>query len=269
MRIEKLLLRKLNNTRDLGGLPAEDGRKIRSGMLIRSGKLYKLPPITRRILNGMGITAVVDLRIDNEVEEYPSTPLDGAEYIRIPLLYTATAGITHGKSMRELIRKESKRLEKEFGDADDYMLQVYSAVLFNEQSQQGLKEVFRLFLEREGCILWHCSAGKDRSGIVAMLLEGVLGVEEKVMIADYVASQKFQRRKRGLQKLGLKILPVSKKFKQMLYAFMDAKPQYIESAIGEIKRLYGSVTGYVRNALALSEGDIEFLKNKYLEPAGG
>lgn len=266
MRIEKLALKKLNNTRDLGGIPTADGRKIRHGRLIRSGKLYKLPLATRERLKRLGVTLVIDLRIDNEVEEYPSTPLDGARYVRIPLVCTATAGITHDKSMARLIRMESKRLEKEFGDADDYMRKVYTAMLFNRESRQGLKEIFRLLLEEEGCVLWNCSGGKDRSGIVAMLLEGLLGVEEKVIIADYVASQRFQRRKRNLQKAGLAIAPIPGKFKQILIAFMAAKPQYMTGAIKEIKEKYGSIEGYCREVLELGDEEIARLKDKYLEP---
>lgn len=269
MRIEKLLLQKLNNTRDLGGIPTADGRRIKKNKLIRSGKLYKLPLATRERLRRKGVTLVIDMRIDNEVEEYPSTPIEGARYVRIPLVCTATTGITHDKSMARLIRKESKRLEKEFGDADEYMHRVYTAMLFNEQSQEGLREIFRLLLEEEGCILWNCSGGKDRSGIVAMLLEGLLGVEEEVIIADYVASQRFQRRKRNLQKLGLYVAPISRKFRQILIAFMDAKPQYIRGAMDEIKQKHGSIAGYCREALYLKDEDAERLKEKFLEPSRG
>ncbi len=267
MHIEKLILRKLNNTRDLGGLPAEDGRKIRKGKLIRSGQLYKLPFITRENLRRLGVTAVVDLRIDTEVEEYPAAAIEGARYIRIPLVCTATAGITHEKSMRRTMFKESKRLEAEFGSADDYMRRVYSSMLFNGQSIAALREIFGIFLTEEGCVLWNCSGGKDRTGIVAMLLESLLGVDEEVIKADYVASQRFQRRKRNIQKIGLRILPASAKFKRILFAFMDAKPQYITGAIAEIREKYGSVKDYCKTALGLTESDIARLKDKYLEPA--
>lgn len=266
MRIEKMHLKKLNNTRDLGGIPAADGRKIRKRKLIRSGKLDKIPFVTRQKLKHIGVTTVIDLRIDTEVAERPSTPVDGARYIRIPLVCTATAGITHGKSMTKLMLTESKRLEIEFGDADEYMHRVYTAMLFNEQSISALKEIFRIFIEENGCILWHCSGGKDRVGIVSMLLESLLGVEESVIIDDYVASQKFQRRKRNLQKIGLKIIPVSRKFKQILFAFMKAKPEYITGAIAELKQNYGSVEVYCKTALGITEDEITLLREKYLEP---
>lgn len=62
MQIERLQLKKLNNTRDLGGLPTKDGREIKCGLLFRSGRLYNLPPSTIEKLKALGIKTIVDLR---------------------------------------------------------------------------------------------------------------------------------------------------------------------------------------------------------------
>lgn len=265
MRIEKLRLRKLNNTRDLGGFPADGGKTIKYGKLIRSGKLYKLPRSTCAKLEKTGVSTIVDLRIDNEVEEYPTTPLKNCKYVRIPLLCTATAGITHGKSMAKLMRSESKRLKDEFENATEYMTKMYAELVFSEDSQKRIKEVLDLIIKEEGCILWHCSSGKDRAGIIAMLIEAMLGVSEDVILADYVASKKFQRHKRNIQRLGLLIAPASRKFKKMLVGFMAVKPEYLTGVIDEMKERYGSVVGYCKNALGVTDGEIELLKEKYLE----
>lgn len=258
-------LKKLDNTRDLGGFPAADGKKIKRGKLIRSGKLYKLPESTVRALEGMHVTTVVDMRIDRERLEYPCTPIPGARHVHLPLVCTATTGITHTKSMAKTMLDESKRIKTEFGNADNYMKSVYNRILFDGDSKVRLKEFFRLVIADENCIIWHCSAGKDRTGICAMLLEFVLGVDEDVIIKDYCISKKFQHKKRLVQKWGLFIAPIPRKFKQILYALMEAKPQYITGAIAEIKAKYGSVTGYCKEALGLTREDIDFLRNKYLE----
>ncbi len=264
MRIERLNLKKLNNTRDLGGLPAADGKVIKKGKLIRSGKLFKLPKSTINALEKLGVTAVIDLRTDKEREEYPPTPLNGATYYHIPLVCTATTGITHQKSMATTMLEESKRIKSEFGTADNYMKSMYEIILFSEQSKARLKEIFKIILNENGCVLWHCNGGKDRTGIVAMLLEALLGVDEKIIIKDYVASDKFQRRRRNMQKLGLRITPLPHHFKHILYALMNAKPQYITGATDEIKAKYGSVENYCKEELKLTEEDISALKQKYL-----
>ncbi len=264
MRIERLYLKKLNNTRDLGGFPAAEGKVIKKGKLIRSGKLYKLPKSTLNALTKLGVTTVIDLRTAKETEEYPPAVINGSKYIHIPLVCTATTGITHQKSMAATMMKESKRIKSEFGTADNYMKSMYEIILFSEQSKESLKKIFRLILEEDGCILWHCNGGKDRTGIVAMLLETLLGVNEELIIKDYVASDKFQRRRRNIQKLGLKIVPLPRRFKKILYALMNAKPQYITGAIEEIKIRYGSVENYCKTELELTDADIKTLKEKYL-----
>lgn len=264
MRIEKLDLKKLNNTRDLGGFPAADGKVIKKGKLIRSGKLYKLPKSTRDALKRAGVTSVIDLRTDKEREEYPFTAIDGANYYHIPLVCTATTGITHQKSMAATMMKESKRIKSEFGTADKYMESMYAIILFSEESKERLKEILRLILENEGCILWHCNGGKDRTGIVAMLVEELLGVDEELIIKDYIASDKFQRRRRNIQKAGLHVIPLPRRFKKILFALMNAKPQYIKGAIDEIKQRYGTVENYCKVELGLTDGDVEALKEKYL-----
>ena len=155
--ISTLRLKKLNNTRDLGGLPTKDGKLVKYGKLIRSGKLSKLPEKTVARLRKIGVTKVVDLRIDTECGEYPDTMIPGAEYVRLPLLCTATAGITHDRSMRRLMTKESKRIKEEFGSADNYMIAMYESILFQKEPQQKLAEFLHILIKEEGCVLWHCS----------------------------------------------------------------------------------------------------------------
>lgn len=266
MHIEKLKLRKLNNTRDLGGFTTTDGRKIKRGKLIRSGKLYKLPKSTQRKLKDIGVTTIVDMRMDLECQEYPTTVMEGVNYVRVPLVCTATTGITHEKkSMARTMLAESKRIKHEFGDCDNYILKTYEIILFDEASQKKLKEFLDLVIKEEGCILWHCSAGKDRTGISAMLLEALLGVDEETIIDDYVMSDTFQKNKRNLQKLGLWLMPAFFKFKVFLFHQMAAKPMYISGAMDAIKERYGSIKEYCKQALGVTEEEIETLKNKYLE----
>ena len=263
--IRRLHLKKLFNTRDLGGLPAKDGHKIKKGKLIRSGKLYKLPPKTVLALKSMGVTTVIDLRIFAEQEQDPDTLWEGVKYYHLPVLCTATPGITLEKNMRRLMVEESKRIKKEFGTADNYMAEMYRYILTSEEPQQCLKQALRLIIENEGCILWHCSGGKDRAGILAMLVESLLGVSEQVIIADYVASKRFQRWKFFWNRAGLVIAPCSLRFKRILYGMMAAKPRYLTEAMTELKNKYGSINGYCKQVLGVTDEDIEMLKRKYLK----
>ena len=267
MQIERLQLKELNNTRDLGGLPTKDGREIKRGLLFRSGRLYNLPPSTIEKLKALGIKTIVDLRTDKEREEYFCRPIDGIEHIHLPLVCTATTGITHSKSMARTMREESRRIEAEFGTADNYMKRMYEIILFDESSRARLKSFFEILLSSDGGVLWHCNAGKDRTGLIAMLIEGICGVDENTIVDDYSVSDRFQRKKRAPQKLLLRIFPMPHSFKHILLALIKAKPEYIKGAIAAIKERYESFENYFENGLSLDKRSIAALREKYLTPA--
>lgn len=242
MRIKRLKLKKLNNTRDLGGMRTADGREIRRGKLIRSGKLSDLPDKTISALKALGVTTVADLRINTERQQHPDTELEGINYYWLPVLCTPTLGVTTDETMRRTMVKESYRIKEEFGSADNYMIETYRSILFNEQPQEELKKFLRLVIDEEGCILWHCSSGKDRAGICAMLIESLLGVDEETILQDYMASRRFWRKKYALNRFVLAVAPVTIRFKLILFGFMRTRRVYLSSVMDEMKTRYGSVT---------------------------
>lgn len=265
MQIRKIKLEKLRNAHDISGLPTKDGRKIKKDRLVRSGRLQELPQSTVDALKEMGLTTVIDVRIDTEIEEHPDTMIEGVDYIRLPLLCTATTGITQQKSMASRMSQESKRIKEEFGSADNYMLKMYEIVLFSEETREKIVDFFNLLMEKDGLIIWHCSAGKDRAGILSMLLEWVLGVDEKLIIEDYTASQLFQRRRRNMQKMALAITPIPLRLKRILRAMMNAKALYIKGAIGFVKERFGNIDNYFIRHLGFDEQFLKAFKDKYLE----
>lgn len=263
MHIEKLRLKKLNNTRDLGGFPTKDGKRIKKGKLIRSSKLYKLPRSTKDALIKAGVTTVIDLRTDRECLERPYCELQNVKYVRIPLICTATRGITHEKSMASAILEDSKRIADEFGTADRYMAYVYEKMLFDADSCELLEKFMRILLEEDGCVLWYCNQGKDRTGIAAMLIEWLLGVDEELIVKDYAISDKFRRGKMLLQRSGLLLVPGKRHFKALLRAMMKAKPRYIIDSMKKIKKNCGTIEGYFKDKLHFTEDEITAFKNKY------
>lgn len=266
MEAQKLKLKKLHNTRDLGGLSTRDGKKIKYGKLIRSGKLYNLPSETVEALHGLGLSDILDLRIGTERDNYPDVEIEEAKNHWLPLLCTATPGITREKNMAKTMFKESRRLRKEFGSADNYIIQMYQYILFLPESQECLKKVMRIIIDAEGGVLWHCSGGKDRAGIVAMLIESLLDVTEDEIYEDYKISYHCHRKKYFWNKFGMIAVPFfPHSFRCILFALMNAKQKYIQSAIDEIVQRYGSVKNYCEEALGLTEADVRKLKDKYLD----
>lgn len=243
----------------------KDGKRVKSGKIIRSGRLSKLPPETVAALESLNIDNVVDLRSKREMAENPPTLLKGAVYHYLYLIPTAYPELTNSKHMSTEMYAQSKRVKKDFGTYENYMHAMYRYIVSDGESRKKLKTVFDLFLAEENCILFHCNSGTDRTGIITMLLLSVLGVEKEEILKDYMLSHKLQRRRRYTQKFGLIVSPISLRFKRLLYAQMLPKPQYILTLMEEIERDFGSVKNYVVRALGVTEEQIELLKNKYLE----
>ena len=265
----RIKLKSLYNTRDIGGMVGEGGRKIKSGLLYRSGKLNKLPRITKRELEELDIGTMIDFRTETERNEKPDTMLENCRYEMCPLVCTATPGITYEEKMRHTFEKEAKVLIEKYDDPDDYMIEMYRQMVTEVSSVDALKKFFRLLAEASRPVIFHCNSGKDRVGICAMLVESLLGVDRAAIVKDYMASQAFCRMKFFWYRLGICIAPASLKLKKMLFCIMRTKAVYIEKAMDYLIDTYGSVKDFCKKALGLSDVDIAELKDKYLEPSVG
>ncbi len=264
MKISKLKLKKLNNTRDLGGLPTIDGKVIKKGCLYRSGKLKNLPKSTRAILESFNLDVIIDLRTPTEIKSAPNTAIEGVKYLSLPLSATATENVLNDSSMRIVYLKEAKRIKTEFSSTDEYMLTMYRYLASSEYSISILRQIMNCFLTYDK-LLWHCYGGKDRTGLVAILIESLLGVSEEIIVKDYLASNKFRIKKNSINKLGLLICPYPNRFKGILNNMMTAKLKYVEFLLDFFKKEYGSVVEYCKKALLLTDQDIQLLKEKFLE----
>ncbi|HEY6875950.1 MAG TPA: tyrosine-protein phosphatase [Candidatus Dormibacteraeota bacterium] len=151
------------NTRDLGGIPARGG-VTRSGAVIRSDNLAHLTAEGREAMHAYGVTTVIDLRSAGELARSPSP-------------FAAGVGATYVH--RELIDDSNMN---EIGDAAS-MLERY---LYIVNSRPGaFRGVFEAIAYAEGCVLFHCFAGKDRTGLIAAMMLELAGVTPEDIAADY------------------------------------------------------------------------------------
>ena len=264
MDIQRLKIKALKNTRDLGGMKTTDGKTIVKGKLIRSGRLDKLPPASVNKLANIPFSTIVDLRLPAERHKNPNTIIPKKEYIKLPLLCTATPAITTDESMYRVYNEESKRIKTEFGNTDNYMKQTYKHIILNEESKVAFKTFLDILLEKDG-VLWHCSGGKDRSGITAMIVEGLLGVDRETIIKDYTASHYFNRKKRRFVRLGFFLFIYGKRqLKKVLIKLLTAKKEYITFLLDFIDEQYGGIINYCKKELGIDDEYIKKLREKYL-----
>ncbi len=253
---------KLHNVRDLGGMSTGDGRIIKEGCFIRSGQLESLSATDiEKLRNLVGL--IIDFRTGQERSEKPDTVIDGISYIHIPILDTLTPGITREAEAEE---KVFLALALEAREAKQYMCDMYSAFAGDNATCQFARFV-RLILEKhEKAILWHCTAGKDRAGIGAAIVEEILGVSRDDIIADYLSTNRhlendiafltdFVKKKTGTD---------SKLKDEALGYLFGADKDYILSYYAAVEKKYKSFENYIREGIGLDPGDIAGIRELYL-----
>ena len=180
------------NLRDLGGI---GGAIVSKGLFLRSGKLSILSKDeVTGLCNKFGIKCVIDLRTAVESAEFPDPLPDGVEYVQIPLLKDAAVGITRetGSDPMTILKNLRKQPEKLKAMMPDFKA-LYTDIVTDEYSRAQLDKVVLRLRENADkgiCTLFHCTAGKDRTGIVSMALLKSYGVGDGEIIKDYLRTNR-------------------------------------------------------------------------------
>lgn len=167
-------MEKVLNARELGGLPLSDGSQVRHGTLIRTGRLCNMSENDHRVLTQQWkVTDIVDLRNDQETAEHPDPPLKGAAYHQITLFPGMAAGISREDNGFSSPEDRVLQLAEQYrgGRASVLLREMYPRMVKEECCISGIRQFFQKLLEHgEGAFLWHCTSGKDRTGLTGALL---------------------------------------------------------------------------------------------------
>jgi protein-tyrosine phosphatase len=178
-----------SNLRDLGGYRTADGRRVRFGQIFRSASLAGLTASDLQTFADLGLRTICDFRGDREAERALSQLPSNAppEVVRIPIEPRV------GASLRDLLARE----EATGQDVHDLLRIAYTAYATDHLPRY--RALLDLVLQEERRpLLFHCSAGKDRTGFGAALLLTALGVPRETVVADYLATNRIWKRERAL-----------------------------------------------------------------------
>ena len=258
---KRLPLETLSNARDLGGFPAEGG-VTRYGVFVRSEVPKALSEKDIRFLRDYGVTMSLDFRGANESASLPSTlrELPGFRYELCSMYDTEVAKASGGGEAKEMPKLEpAKPGEPSFFDMD--WVPVYIDI--TEKGKAWVKRNFELAAECEGCMLYHCFTGKDRTGVFTALLLGVCGVSKIDIIADYSLSMSCLRPFYDALPGGPYFVD-SEGRPDYSRGFYRTAPETMERVVEYWEQNYGSITDYVR-ACGVSEAVIERIREKLIE----
>ena len=254
----------LHNTRDLGGMRAADGRRIKNGRLIRSARLSDISTHDQEVLAGL-LDTVVDFRDVAERLEHPDTDLKGVTCIDLPLLDQLAAGVTRD------VNSEQEMLSKTVDDpvkAIRIISGIYTSLVMNEFIVSQYGRFLRILLEQhDKAVLWHCSGGKDRAGIGAVLVEEILGVPREDIVADYMKTNDYlsESKETMIQHVKQKVPAGTKISCEALECLYYAKREYIDAFYHAVEQKYGDIRTFLQEGLQLTQEDIDRMREMYLE----
>lgn len=215
------------NFRDLGGYVCEGGI-TRWGVFYRSTSLHKAEPEDIGKLKRLGISRILDLRYPHEQKERPDRLVEGALWKGISLMGPTSAdqirvndGVTDTRTLIRMYRQMIRFSKAEIRDA------------------------VRFLIQAEGPGLFHCAAGKDRTGIIAMLLLGAVGVSKEDIVSDYEMSHNY--------------------IKQFTEDISGSHGSNIEKLMGDIGKKYGSIAGFLKKC-GISDQELNELREKFVQP---
>lgn len=257
-------LRGVTNARDLGGMPAADGKRIARRRLVRSSSLHDATPEDmKQLLHMHSVDCVIDLRTDAEMEREPDPKplMRGVKYMHLPVFTQDAVGITSGGNPVKDFRAMMEYAGKPF----EMISELYVKCVLGENGKRAYTEFLDdLLSEETGATLWHCSQGKDRTGIAALLVEYILGVPPRYIRDDYLATNLFVG---GWAEKMRKFL-ADKKFGRTIdddvnaYAF--ANECYLDAMLSAVKGAYGSLDNYIVRALGFDADKQAKLRELYL-----
>lgn len=244
------------NFRDLGGMVGKDGKKIAEKRLLRSGELHQISQEDKEILlREYHLKAIVDFRGEIEVAQSPDDILPEVRYENLDILVNSQDKTT---DIKDLIKNRSI--------IDRYMDDIYRIMVENEGARQGYRHFIDILLaEKEGAVLFHCFAGKDRTGIGAAIILEILGVSKNDILTDYLVTNELRKEdnERLINALIVNGLPEDQA--DNLRVALSVKQEYLDVAYEAVEKQYGSFIEYIKQGIGVTEEEIKILQNSYLE----
>lgn len=243
---------KILNFRNIGNIQTPDGI-IKPGFFYRGGPLHNLTSETKEFLiDALKIKTVIDFRDDFEVARETNDP--DFNVVRLNILKD------------QKMSADPETLIKEHNiSAQNLMENLYRNIINSENSQKEYAKFFDILLETQSPVYFHCSAGKDRTGLAAAFILKVLGASDADIIHDYLLTNELSKNniESRIQEAGMH-LEVTDDIVNMIRAFSGVEIAYLNAAYDEINKHYGSFDNYVEIAFDLSQNKINKLKDKYI-----
>lgn len=248
--------KKAVNFRDIGGIKTKDGKTVRWGKVFRSDNLSKITSREFDRFNDLHIKTVYDLRTDHEIEGKEDHLPAGVRYVHAPTVADNEGQIAQlrAKVIGGEINEEEARAQT---------LSFYKETV--TVNLATLKPTLLQIVNSDEPVLYHCSAGKDRTGIVSALILSVLRVDRETIVKEYLLSNYYRRVKTekllGKAKLAKVIKP--KMDLKAIEVFMTVDESYIRAVFDVIDKEYGGIDKFIQNQLGIDDAMRERIVKRF------
>ncbi|WP_378105633.1 tyrosine-protein phosphatase [Chryseobacterium sp. sg2396] len=254
--LPEMNVERVYNFRTIGNIKNTEGRTLKKGKLYRSGHLYRLKSRYFETLENLGIKDVIDLRNSKEIAQKPDHIPDGMAY------KNESAFEDEGDQLGQA-RKLVLKGKINSSDAEKKMLDFYRNYV--TEHPEVIRKIIIGILESDTPVLYHCTAGKDRTGIITALILTILKFDKQTIYNDYLLSNNYR------EKLVNKRLNLARNL-HFIYPKLDigvleklswVETAYLDAAFNEIDKKYGSINRYIQEVLKISNDKQEEYLHKF------
>ncbi|MFI6034636.1 tyrosine-protein phosphatase [Streptomyces sp. NPDC051315] len=251
----------VRNFRDVGGLPTVDGRRVRHGVLYRSGHLAHATDEDAAFLSSLGLHTIFDFRnaADQKLEG-ADVELPGVRNVNLPLTDPAD-GAEFWKMVRDGDLDQLREILAD-GKAAHRMIVSYRTIIRERTAEHS--QVVHALAEDSVPALMHCAAGKDRAGLSVAVTLLALGVEREAILDDYLKSNAKHRRYK-VHRSSTSASAYSPEVMELLSPLFDARAEYLAAAMETIEETWGGVDAYLEQGLRLAPETRERLRERMLD----
>lgn len=238
------MLQGASNFRDLGGHTGTDGRRVRHGLVYRSDHLASLTAEDQRTLAALRITHTLDFRGLAERAALPSL-VPGAAAVSLAIEPTVVRRLQTMLAAGQ-IPSETETVA--------LMAQTYQS--FARDAIPTYARFFQYLIEQPGHVVFHCTAGKDRTGFAAALLLSALGVDREAVMADYLLTNQLYRRS--------PLVPADGPA-HVVNVLWSVQPAFLNAALDTVAREFGGMDRYLQGPMGLGPAAMARLRDRLLE----
>ena len=246
--IREIKLQGAVNFRDLGGYQTRNGKQVKRNIIYRAAALNNLTPNDLQKIDDLDIKYYFDFRGPFEVATAPDKMTGNIIRISLPSGSENIGDSNYQKNLQNMLK------------TDSFMSHFYTDLIPFKLRYQPLFDSLLNFKGNRN-LVFHCTAGKDRTGIAAALILYALGVDKETIYDDYEATNYYRRNENIKAAYGMQLM--YKVDKQTANSMLDANRNYIKSTFNQIERDFGTIENYLSKVMGLDDKKIVSLRKYY------